>query len=74
MNGHTTPYETDTLKGGHRAALDKLERRSRICEPAFGVHPSGPFRVSVSRVFRFLEQAQRARDLGCCDLRKRPPN
>jgi hypothetical protein len=47
MKGHTTPYETDTLKGEHRAAVDKLERRFRLCEPAFGVHPSGcPFPVS----------------------------
>jgi hypothetical protein len=33
------PRNTNTPKGGHRAALGKLERRFRIYEPTLGVHP-----------------------------------
>jgi hypothetical protein len=32
------PRKKDTLKGGHRAAVGKLESRFPICEPPFVVH------------------------------------
>jgi hypothetical protein len=39
-----TPRNTNTPKGGHRAALGKLDRGFRKCEPLFAVHPLGcPF-------------------------------